>query len=345
MKTILVVGATGAQSGAVVRVLSATGQYKILALTRSASSSQAVALGELPNVELVISDIASGYNIDTFSAAASRSDYVLVNTDGFSLGEQAETFWGIRLFELSARAGVKHLIYSGLDSIGKLSGYEPDLYVGHYEGKARVQEWMQAQKNSKMAWTIIRSGPYIESLSSLMAPAVSDDGTMTFQLPLADGAIPFIHLGDFGNYVRWALEHPEQSNRLDFGVATSHVSGNEIAEASQRVTGKPATYAAIPIEAWNSVAWGNLPRGPQTKIGFQTVKDDNALTMSYGDNFAHWWNLYKASNTDNTGLIQRDYGFLDKILPERVRSVEEWMRKVGYTSERRQLLKLQSHTD
>jgi hypothetical protein len=55
------------------------------------------------------------------------------------MGEALETFWGIRLFELSARAGVKHLIYSGLDYNGKQSNYDPDLYVGHYEGKARVQ--------------------------------------------------------------------------------------------------------------------------------------------------------------------------------------------------------------
>lgn len=51
----------------------------------------------------------------------------------------AETYWGVRLYELSARAGVKHLIYSGLDNNGKASGFDPKFYVAHYEGKVRVQ--------------------------------------------------------------------------------------------------------------------------------------------------------------------------------------------------------------
>jgi nucleoside-diphosphate-sugar epimerase len=139
MKTVLVVGATGAQGSAIIRYLSSTNQYRVLALTRSATSSHAEALAALSNVSLVISNATNGYDVEAFLSAASRSDSVLVNTDGFAIGEKAETFWGIRLFELAARAGVKQFIYSGLDYNGKKSGYDPKLYVGHYEGKARVQ--------------------------------------------------------------------------------------------------------------------------------------------------------------------------------------------------------------
>ncbi len=46
---------------------------------------------------------------------------------------------GIRLFELSRKANVQHVIYSGLDYASRDSGFDPSLYVGHYEGKARVQ--------------------------------------------------------------------------------------------------------------------------------------------------------------------------------------------------------------
>lgn len=139
MKTILIIGATGAQGGATLKHLSATGEYQILALTRSATSPQAKDLDSLPNVKLITNNAASGYDTEAFLSAASTSDYVFVNTDGFTLGEQAETFWGIRLFELAVRAGVKHFIYSGLDNSSKKSGYDPKFYTGHYEGKARVQ--------------------------------------------------------------------------------------------------------------------------------------------------------------------------------------------------------------
>jgi nucleoside-diphosphate-sugar epimerase len=184
----------------------------------------------------------------------------------------------------------------------------------------------------------------MELLSAVMAPSKLEDGTTIFPLPLGDGAIPFIHLGDFGKYVHWALSHPDRSNHLDFGIATAHVSGLEIEEAFIAHTGKPAKYVDLPIEQWNAVAWKNLPNGKDTKIGHQNVKDEDALLMTYGENFANWWNLYKASK-DNKGLIQRDYAFLDEIVPDRVKSLAEWMDKVKYTGEKEEVLRLQTSTN
>ena len=60
--------------------------------------------------------------------------------------------------------------------------------------------------------------------------------------------------------------------------------------------------------------------------------------QTYGQNFTAFWNLYKASG-GNKGLIRRDYELLERILPDRVSSVEEWMRKTGYSGQRVELLK------
>jgi hypothetical protein len=137
-RTLTITG-TGGQGIAIVRVLSATNRYDLLVLTRDVTSNRAKALAEMPNVEVIDSESEHGYNLPVVSKAASRADAVFCNTDGFALGEMAETYWGIRLYEVSARAGVKHFIYSGLDYNGKKSGYDDSLYVGHFEGKARVQ--------------------------------------------------------------------------------------------------------------------------------------------------------------------------------------------------------------
>jgi hypothetical protein len=130
---------SGAQGVAIIKILSQTGRYSIIVLTRNVEGERARRLATLPDVELVVNSADHGYDLAAFAEAAKRSDAVFVNTDGFALGEIAETFWGIRLFEISARSGVKHLIYSGLDYNGKETGYEDKFYVGHYEGKARVQ--------------------------------------------------------------------------------------------------------------------------------------------------------------------------------------------------------------
>ncbi|KAK9244385.1 hypothetical protein V1506DRAFT_541620 [Lipomyces tetrasporus] len=130
---------------------------------------------------------------------------------------------------------------------------------------------------------------------------------------------------------------------LTLALQPAHVSGNELAAAYSAYSGKPAKFVDIPVENWNTVAWKNLLKGKDTKIGFQTINDDNALLMTYGENFGNWWNLYRASGK-NEGLIQRDYGFLDKIVPGRLRSVTEWMEKVQYTGEKIEVLKLQATT-
>ncbi|KAH6977620.1 hypothetical protein EDB80DRAFT_692342 [Ilyonectria destructans] len=248
-------------------------------------------LAALANVEIVFNSAGHGYDLDAFLAAASRSDFVFVNTDGFQLGEQAETYWGIRLFELSRKAYVEHFIYSGLDYASRDSGFDPSL------------------------------------------------GTYLFKLPLGNGAIPFIDLDDLAGYIHWALSNPDQSYGLDLGVATGHASGLDIANAFANITAKPAQYVDLPMEAWQVATWTKLPNGPDTKVGFLSVKDDRALLQTYGENFTAWWNLYKASAW-NEGLIQRDYKFLDKILPARVKGVAEWMKKVNYTGERLSTLKI-----
>lgn len=332
IKTGLIIG-VGRQSEALVRLLAPTQDYHLLVFTRSDTSKMSLQLKQLPNVEIVVNPAKHGYDPDAFLAAAERSQFVFVNTDGFELGEQAETFWGIRLFELSRKANVQHLIYSGLDYASRDSGFDPSLYVGHYEGKARVQQFMHSQSKSPMAWTIIRSGPYIENLWQLFAPTIEADGTYAFQLPLGKGAIPFIDLDDLAGYVYWVLRNPDKSNGLDLGVATVHASGPNIADAFTRVTGKPGRYIDLDMDLWQKATWAKLPKGPDTKVGSLSVKDDGALLQTYGENFTNWWNLYKASS-ENVGLIQRDYASLDEILPGRVNSVEAWMRKANYTGER-----------
>lgn len=70
MKTILVVGGTGAQGSAVVQALSATGKYHIRLFTRDQQSSQCQALTSLANVEAVDNPLAQGYDLGAFEAAA-----------------------------------------------------------------------------------------------------------------------------------------------------------------------------------------------------------------------------------------------------------------------------------
>jgi NmrA-like family len=188
-----------------------------------------------------------------------------------------------------------------------------------------------------MMWTILTSGPYIESLNEYYRPQVDPASIYVFRLPLAEGAMPFIHLEDLGKYARWILDHPSQSNGMDLEIATAHATGEDIVAAFTAVTGKPARYDAADLAAFMHEFWSTLPNGQDTKIAGSYAGDDDTL-MSHGQNFTAWWNIYQASG-GNKGIIRRDYDLLDRILPERVKSVEEWMSKTGYTGKLKPLLK------
>jgi NmrA-like family len=188
-----------------------------------------------------------------------------------------------------------------------------------------------------MMWSILTSGPYIEALNENYRPQVDSQGVYIFRIPLAEGAMPFIHLDDLGTYARWILDNPSRSNGMDLEIATAHTSGEDITKAFTAVTGKPARYDAADLATFIREYWSMMPNGEGTKIAWGYEPDDDTR-MSYGQNFTAWWNIYQASG-GNKGIVRRDYGLLDRIFPGRVKSVEEWMKKTGYTGELKPVLK------
>lgn len=66
-------------------------------------------------------------------------------------------------------------------------------------------------------------------------------------------------------------------------------------------------------------------------------RNDKSL-MTVHDNFRGFFTLWQHSGR-NQGVIRRDYELLDEILPTRIKSVEEWMRKTEYTGLPKPVLK------
>lgn len=183
-------------------------------------------------------------------------------------------------------------------------------------------------------------------LSENFGPRLAEDGT-TYQYlyPMGSGAIAFIALDDFARYVAYILANAAATSGKELAVATSHSTGDELAKAFTVVTGKPAQYIDVPADDWAEAGFTHQRRGADTPIGLQTFSHMGGTSaekvffpLTYRQNFKRWWNLWKHS-AGNTGIIRRDYDMLDTILPDRVKSVEEWMRKVNYTGEKKALLK------
>src|SRR6516162_3737755 len=104
-KLILVIGGTGAQGQAVVKELvepssdGAPSPYTVRILTRNPDHPKVKAEFNHPNVELVQGSFTDLAKVER---ALKGVWGAYINTDGFTVGEQAETYYGLRIFELAA---------------------------------------------------------------------------------------------------------------------------------------------------------------------------------------------------------------------------------------------------
>lgn len=317
--TIFVVGASGAQGFPVVRDLVSDGKYAVRALTRDASSERAKALLSLGDVSLVEGSFAS----DAVLRAGMRGcDGAFVNIDGFNTGEKTEMYWAIRSYEIALEEGVTFFVFGNLDYALKKSGYDSAFRTGHYDGKGRIAELILGQtqsNNARMGAAVFTSGPYIEMAVTPFTPMTPtvEDGVVTWRVPLGQGAIPHVSLEDCGYYVRWLFEHPRLACGLNLEVAIEDVAYTDLAAAFTAVTGRPARYIDTSLDDY----WkGSVSGVAHSPAGYNADPGDPA-TMTFRDNFTGFWNLWK------NRIITRNYALLDEIHPQRIRTVEQWLKR------------------
>jgi hypothetical protein len=111
---------------------------------------------------------------------------------------------------------------------------------------------------------------------------------------------------------------------IDLEIATKHVNFHEVAEAFTKVTGKKAIYRDVPLQGWLEKF------APADASSAYQIDPNEPGGMTWRQNFTGWYHLFRDSGGNNP-VIARDYKLLDEILPNRIRTVEEWMKKVGYT--------------
>jgi hypothetical protein len=186
-----------------------------------------------------------------------------------------------------------------------------------------------------MGAALFTTGPYLDmalSQFTTMPPRTASDGAIEWRVPLNDGAVVHIALEDCGKYTKWLFDNaltpdgkPGRANGMDLAVATEHVRYEKVAEAFTKVTGKPARFVNVSEEEYFSYYSDKIRA---TKFGkeYAGMKDDDASIMTFEQNFTGFWRMWQACGGSNP-LIKRDYKLLDEILPDRIRTVEEWFER------------------
>ena len=317
---IFVIGGTGAQGLPVIGALVADQKYSVRALSRDRNSRRANALLAMGNVSILEGTFADDA---TLREGFRGCDGAFINIDGFNTGEKTEIYWAMRSYEIAMEEGVKFFVYGNLDYALKKFGYDSKFRAGHYDGKGRIGEWILAQNQvnqDRMGAAVFTTGPYMAMAISAMTPMTPsvEDGVVTWRVPLGGGAVAHVDLEDCGYYVRWLFDNSERANGMNLEVAIEHVEYKKLAAAFAKVTGHPAQYIDTDLDAyWRS---GPLKMAAGRPTGYNADPNDKS-TMSFRDNFSGFWNIWKY------GVIKRDYAVLDEIHPNRIRSVEQWLRR------------------
>ena len=317
--TILIIGGTGAQDSAIVPALSKTGKYELHVLTRNANSPAAQEVQEVGHVTLIEGDSSNAADL---RRAFQGLHACCVNTNGFALGEKDELWWGVKTFEIAAEAVVKHYVYSGLPYVFKRSGYNPRYNVGHLDGKGRVvgettfSVW-------RAAYLLTDIFPCIRlHLSPAHASRELDDrqllllprNFLCWPRPRASRRWQGICLHQF--HQRWFHRNDHIARpRIVRPVGPRASRGGEANDPRPRNRARELVQRSQSFRRSHRQA-GYLQAGIAASI-FRGASESNAGWIGGG----------------SQGLWTVDYDRLDGILPGRVRSVKEWMEKVGYMGE------------
>jgi len=237
-KLIAVIGATGQQGGGVVRALQASGQFEVRALTRNPDKHRELA------EEVVAADLDKP---ETLKAAFEGAHGVFLVTSFREAGTD-ELEQATAAIRAAKDAGVKHLIWSTLPDVEKISGGK--FNVPHFTGKAKVDRLVK--DGGFENYTFVIAPFYYENLAGAIAPHRQADGSMSWALPL-DPALRVIHMGDInelGNIVAGAFAHPDEAGNGQYlPLVGDFMSFNEIVETLNR-QGHNFSYNHVPKEVF-----------------------------------------------------------------------------------------------
>jgi uncharacterized protein YbjT (DUF2867 family) len=177
-RSILVVGATGKQGGAVINALHehplpfAT---NILALTRNPDSASAKALlSRHPSVTLIKGDLSNPGAIFNQFSSPPWAAFLVTDAHGGAKaadGTPLEQHLGTHFITAAAAHGVSHVIFSSVDRGGDLRSSTDPTTIPHFITKHEIEQALISTTKSakhEMTYTIIRPVAFMDNLTPAM---------------------------------------------------------------------------------------------------------------------------------------------------------------------------------
>jgi uncharacterized protein YbjT (DUF2867 family) len=235
---ILVTGAAGLNGTALVRTLSAKG-IPVRALVRNVT--KAAPLAALPNIEIVVADMAKP---ETLPAALANIGRAMLNSSADPAMLEVQS----NFIAAAANAGVKHVV--------KLSGIMPELDSPFRFARmhGEIEKRLEA---SGMAFTHLRAGEFMPTYFR-QVPSIVAKGALF--LPMEDQRIASIDVGDLAEISALVLTRPGHEGKIYPLTGPEALTMTEVAEQLSAATGKIIKYINVaPEDAKKAQLAAGLP--------------------------------------------------------------------------------------
>jgi uncharacterized protein YbjT (DUF2867 family) len=260
-KLITCFGATGNQGGSIINALLPAG-YDVRAVTRDPEDRTCEDLKSLRarGVEIVKGDISKDSMEDLAKLMkGSYGAFLMTNFwDPSSMNKEVEQ--GHKLVDAAKRAGVKHIIWSTLPNVEKLS--KNKYNVSHFTDKAKVEEYIRSlQQKSQKAFehvTFIAPAFYFQNFKTLLPPKKEGD-TWVFTMPETKYLTAF-DVNQTGPAVLTAFNNPRDWDLRRIDYCGEHSAPQAYIDTFSRVTGLKARLNMKPMKEFAKM---NIPHAEE----------------------------------------------------------------------------------
>jgi uncharacterized protein YbjT (DUF2867 family) len=231
--SVLVMGATGNQGGAVVRHLLPKG-HRVRTLTRNPDSPKAKQLSE-QGVEVLKGDFT---NSGSVVKAAKGMDTVFAMTTPYETGVDAEAQQGIDLVDSVKQAGVGHLVFN---SVG---GADRNTNIPHFDSKYKVEQHIVS---TKIPYTIVAPAFFMDNwFAPWFLPSIQE-GTLKLAMP-ADRPLQQVSVDNIGAFSAAMIERRENVFGKRFDIAGDELTGKETVATISKASGRDIGYEGFDPE-------------------------------------------------------------------------------------------------
>ncbi len=234
MTTVLVIGATGKQGGAVARLLLDHG-HEVTAYVRSPEPPSARALSAA-GARLATGDLADP---EALALAVKGAGAVFGLSVPFGAGgKDEEVAQGRLLVDTAARAGA-HLVYSSVRGADRAAATDID----HADSKQLVEAYLRGQE---VRATVLGPVYFMENVLNVGFSRLTDG---VLANPLSPGKpLDQVTVRDIAGLAVHAIEHPDRFAGERIDVVSDRVTGEEAARILGEVLGRDLPYRQLPLD-------------------------------------------------------------------------------------------------